>query len=108
MNNVLSLFPLYNNPNVLIEIKVHDYIIQYNTINFSNPFDNEFSHLFTQLSSVFLCLTNCIRGCQTGLVRTGRCHDIGRVEFCSRNIVFYWILFITVLFSDGRIPKLHV
>ena len=28
MNDALLLFSLYNNPNNLIEIKVHDYIIQ--------------------------------------------------------------------------------
>ena len=32
MNDALSPFPLYNNPNILIEIKVHDYN---NTINFN-------------------------------------------------------------------------
>ena len=54
------------------------------------------------MSSVSLSLTYCTRSFQTGLVRAGRCHDIGRVEFRQGNII------LCVLFSDGRIPKLCV
>ena len=41
MNDAFSLFPLYNISNIVIEIKVQDYIIQY---TFSDSFDNEYSH----------------------------------------------------------------
>ena len=74
MNDALSLFPPYNNPNIVIEIKVHDYIMQ-----------QTFQILSTMNRPI--CLHSCqpflfvSHTAQTGLVRAERGHDIGRVEF---------------------------
>ena len=69
MNDALSLIPHNNISNIVIEIRVHDYIIQ---LTFQ---------IFSIMISPIVCLTYRTRGFQTGLVRAGRGHNIGRLEF---------------------------